>query len=234
MRPGVDGSRLLLAVDQGEELFTRATPGDRERVGRLVANAVGDRYGWSRRYARSSLDDLHGLHALSDVAIDSYLLGPLRTDMLGWPSKNRRGIAGLRLRPGADGPLDRRHRHGEALPLLAFILRQLADGLTRGGTLTIERYLSLGGVQGALARHADTALAAAADASGLTRDQVIACLVRLVTVDGSGRRSRRRIRRADCPEPQQAALGVFVDHRILIADTDDNNQVWITPLTKRC
>ena len=57
---------------------------------------------------------------------------------------------------------------------------------------------------------------------------MIACLVRLVTVDGSGRRSQRRVRRADFSEPQQTALGVFVDHRILIADTDDDNQVWIS------
>jgi hypothetical protein len=225
--PGVDESRLLLAIDQGEELFTRARPGDRDRVGRLVANAVAAPVRVVTTLRSEFLDDLRGLQALSDVVIDSYLLGPLRTDMLRLAIEEPARIAGLRL----DRELTARLIHdtdtGEALPLLAFTLRQLADGQARGGTLSIDRYLSLDGVQGALARHADAALAASADVSGLTPDQVIACLVRLVTVDGSGRRSRRRIRRADLSEPQQAALGVFVDHRILIVDTDDN-QAWIT------
>jgi hypothetical protein len=211
VRPGVDESRLLLALDQGEELFTRARPGDRERVGGLVADAVAGPVRVVTTLRSEFLDDLRELHALTDVAIDSYLLGPLRTDMLRLAIEEPARIAGLRLDRELTARLIGDTDTGEALPLLAFTLRQLADGLTRGGMLSMARYLSLGGVQGALARHADAALAAASDASGLTPDQVIACLVRLVTVDGFGRRSRRRIRRADLSEPQQAALGVFVD-----------------------
>jgi WD40 repeat protein len=228
VRPGADGSRLLLAVDQGEELFTRARTGDREQVGRLLALAVAGPVRVVATLRSEFLDDLRGLHPLSDVAIDSYLLGPLGTDMLRLAIEEPARIAGLRLDRELTARLIGDTDTGQALPLLAFVLRQLADGLTRGGTLTIERYLSLGGVRGALAHHADAALAAAADASGLTAEQVIACLVRLVTVDGSGRRSQRRVRRADFSKPQQTALGVFVDHRILIADTDDDNQVWIS------
>ena len=228
VRPGVDESRLLLTIDQAEELFTRARSGDRDRVDRLVANAVTGPVRVVTTLRSEFLDDLRELHALTDVAIDSYLLGPLRTDMLRLAIEEPARIAGLRLDRELTARLIDDTDSGEALPLLAFTLQQLAEGLTRGDTLTIARYLSLGGVQGALARHADTALATAADASGLTPDQVIACLVRLVTVDGSGRRSRRRIQRADLSQPQQDALGVFVDHRILIADTDDHNQVWIT------
>jgi hypothetical protein len=82
---------------------------------------------------------------------------------------------------------------GEALPLLAFILRQLAEGVPPGGTASLARYHDLGGVHGALTRHADAALAEAVRVSGLTEHQVLAGLTRLVTVDNTGRRARRRI-----------------------------------------
>jgi len=39
---------------------------------------------------------------------------------------------------------------GDALPLLAFRLEQLAHGTTRGDQLTQQRYDDIGGVQGAL------------------------------------------------------------------------------------
>jgi hypothetical protein len=55
---------------------------------------------------------------------------------------------------------------GEALPLLAFTLAQLADGLTRGDHLSRARYDQLGGVQGALTRQADAALAEASAVTG--------------------------------------------------------------------
>jgi hypothetical protein len=41
---------------------------------------------------------------------------------------------------------------GEALPLLAYTLEQLAEGERRGGQLLMARYLQLGGVKGTLTR----------------------------------------------------------------------------------
>jgi transcriptional regulator with XRE-family HTH domain len=117
---------------------------------------------------------------------------------------------------------------GEALPLLAFILRQLADGLPVGGTLSLSRYHDLGGVRGSLTRHADTALAEAVQATGLSEDEVLAGLTRLVTVDQTGRRGRRRIKVTGLPESLRVALHVFLDRRLLLSDTDDDGQLWLT------
>jgi len=41
---------------------------------------------------------------------------------------------------------------GEALPLLAYTLAELAEGVERGGRLLLSRYEHLGGVRGTLAR----------------------------------------------------------------------------------
>ena len=94
--------------------------------------------------------------------------------------------------------------------------------------LTLARYHHLGGVQGALARHADAALAEAIRASGLTDPEVLAGLTRLVTIDDTGRRARRRITLTDLTPPLRVALQVFVDRRLLLSDSDYDSQMWLT------
>ena len=88
---------------------------------------------------------------------------------------------------------------GEALPLLAYALAQMADGVGRGGRLSVSRYEQLGGVRGALARQADAALVDATTATGQDKDRVIKELLRLVTVDEQGRPTRWRVPRGNCP-----------------------------------
>ena len=130
-------------------------------------------------------------------------------------------VAGLRLEPELAPRLVDDTGSGDALPLLAFTLRQLSDALGRGDTLTVARYTALGGVQGALARHADDALAAAVATTGLTEHEVLAGLVRLVTIDDAGRWSRRRVEVASLPEGVRAAMQVLVDRRLLVVDSPD-------------
>ncbi len=83
-------------------------------------------------------------------------------------------------------------------------------------------------MHGALTRHADVALAEAVGVSGLTGPEVLAGLTRLITVDGTGRRTRRRIMLPGPAEPLRGALQVFVNDRLLLSDTDDDGQVWLS------
>src|SRR5262249_36915188 len=89
----------------------------------------------------------------------------------------------------------------EALPLLAFSLAQLALGVGRGSRLSEDRYDQLGGVRAALVRQADAALAEAQTATGRTADQVLAGLLRLVTVDEHGHPTGQRVARDQLPPP---------------------------------
>ena len=115
-------------------------------------------------------------------------------------------IAGLGLEPELVPLLVHDTGSGDALPLLAFTLQQLSDGLTRGGTLTMAHYSALGGVQGALSRHADAALAAAVARTGLPEREVLAGLIRLATIDDAGRWSQRQVPMDSLPERIRAAL----------------------------
>ncbi|MCA1693775.1 MAG: WD40 repeat domain-containing protein, partial [Actinobacteria bacterium] len=162
------------------------------------------------------------------MPIDAYVLAPLDREMLREVIKGPAKVARLRLEDGLAAQLVADTESGESLPLLAFTLRQLAEGLPVGGTLTLSRYGDLGGVRGALTRHADAALAEAVEVSSLTEPEVLAGLTRLVTVDETGRRARRRIKLTGLSKPLRVALQVFVDRRLLLSDTDDDGQVWLT------
>jgi hypothetical protein len=87
---------------------------------------------------------------------------------------------------------------GDALPLLAYTLLQLYER-ARGrasGEITVDDYEAVGGVGGALQRQADRVvkeLAARGEA-----DQILPTLLKLVTVQGEGEPTRRRLPRSCC------------------------------------
>ncbi len=118
---------------------------------------------------------------------------------------------------------------GEALPLLAFTLAELAAGTSpEGGAaaeLSAARYDELGGVRGALIRQADAALDEAVVAGGRSADEVLGGLLRLVSVDEQGRPTRRRIERADLPAVETAEQDAFVARRLLATDIHDGGVV---------
>ncbi len=220
--------RLLVSIDQAEELFSGMTRDARQRFARLLGVAVAGPVRVVVAMRSEFLDDLRELSALAGVPIEAYVLAPLDREMLPEVIQGPAKVARLRLENGLVARLVADTAGGESLPLLAFTLRQLAEGLPAGGTVTLSRYEDLGGVQGALTRHADAALAEAVGVSGLTEREVLAGLTRLVTVDETGRRARRRITLTGLTEPLRVALGVFVDRRLLLSDTDEDGQVWLT------
>jgi WD40 repeat protein len=220
--------QLLVSIDQAEELFTRTTPLTLQRFAHLLHDAVAGPVRVVAAMRSEFLDDLRALPALAGVPIEVYLLAPLEREMLRDVIEQPAKIARLRLEDGLVAALVSDTNSGEALPLLAFVLRQLAEGLPVGGRLTHSRYHDLGGVRGALTRHADTALTDALQASGLTEPEVLAGLTRLVTVDEAGRRGRRRLKLTSLPQPLRVALRVFMERRLLLSNTDDEGQVWLT------
>ena len=220
--------RLVVMVDQAEELFTRTTPDARHRFALLLSGAVAGPMRVVAAMRSEFLDDLRDLPALTGVPIEAYVLAPLDREALREVIEGPAKVARLRLDEGLATQLVADTDSGEALPLLAFTLRHLADGLLAGGTVSLSRYHDLGGVRGALTRHADATLTDAIKASGLTEREVLAGLTRLVTVDETDRRARRQVKPTGLPEPLRIALQVFVERRLLLSDTDDAGQVWLT------
>jgi len=223
--PGAARERLLLVIDQAEELLTRADPAEQARMTALLRSAAAGRVR-PVLTLRSEFQDR--FLALAGIEVDTFPLRPLSREMLRVIIEEPARMAGLSVDRELLDRLVADTGGGEALPLLAFTLSRLSDGLTRGDALSAGRYEEIGGVQGALARHADAALTEAVDASGLTAGEVLSSLVRLATLDAAGQPTRRRVDLTELSAPEQAAFTPFVDHRLLTtAGGDDGRSVGV-------
>jgi WD40 repeat protein len=217
--------RLLLVVDQFEELITLASPEQRARFVQLLRPALGGPLQVVAPLRSEFLDQLLLDSGLAVLSTHTYTLRPLHREALRTVIESPAQLAGIAVHKDLVAQLVTDTDSGEALPLLAFTLARLAEGVTRGGQLSFQRYKELGGVQGALARQADEALTEAIAASGRRREEVIAGLLRLVTVDEQGRPTRWRVSRNKLPKPVIRELNAFAQRRLVTTDTDNDSVV---------
>ncbi len=223
--PGARRRRLLLVVDQFEELLTQSPPGHRAHFAKLLRPALSGPVQVVATLRPEFLDQLLLDTDLAVLPTHPYVLRPLRREALRTVIEGPAQLAGIGVEEDLVARLVADTDSGEALPLLAFTLAQLADGVSRGGRLSQQRYDQLGGVQGALTRQADAALAEATAAGGRRREEVIVGLLRLVTVDEQGRPTRWRVSRNELPEPVIRQMDVFVARRLVTTDTDNGSVV---------
>ena len=216
---------VLLLVDQFEETFTMASAQARAHFASLLRPAISGSVQVVGTLRPEFLGRLLTSPELSDLAADTFALRPLQQDALPKVIEEPARVAGITVDPELVTRLVVDARTGEALPLLAFTLAQLAEGVGRGGRLSMARYNQLGGVQGALISQADAALADAMRATHRTRAQVIAGLLRLVTVNEEGHPVRWLVDRDELAAPVQAELEAFIAKRLLTADVQDGTAV---------
>jgi len=220
-----DGPRLLLVIDQFEELFLQV-PDEavRARFVRNLAEAVED--------PSVPLTVLITLRADAlDLAMEHAALGELiGSEMV--------GVLPLRaheLEAAATRPAERVGVHTEpeliaelvgvmtdqpgALPLFQYVLTQLFENRT-GPVLTRAAYRKLGGLDGALSRRAEETFALLEPDVQVLMRQV---LMRLVTVDPAlgymrRREERQSLESLDSRGRVKVALDAFGDARLLTFD----------------
>jgi WD40 repeat protein len=225
--PGGTAERLLVVVDQLEELLTQTAPAERARFAELIRGALSGPVLVVATLRSEFLDRFLTLPELADLRPRLHPVQPLGRQSLGAVVKGPARIAGIRVDDELVDRLVADTDNGAALPLLAFALAELARGVGRGDELSAGRYDQLGGVQGALTRQADAALADAMQAEGRSRDDVLAGLLRLVTVDEQGNPTSWRVDRSELPGTVDAELDAFVARRLLVTDTTDDGSAVI-------
>ncbi|MEX5721783.1 nSTAND1 domain-containing NTPase, partial [Geodermatophilus maliterrae] len=217
--------QLLIVVDQFEELLTQTGREERARFAELLHGALEGPVQVVATLRPEFLDQVLASPDFAVLPIRTQTVRPLLPEALRAVIEGPADRAGMVLDEDLVARLVADTGGGEALPLLAYTLAQLSSGVQRGGRLHASRYEQLGGVQGALARQADMALADATAAGGRERDQVIRELLRLVTVDEQGRPTRWRIRREELPGSVIKELQPFVDRRLLTTDSENGHVV---------
>jgi basic membrane lipoprotein Med (substrate-binding protein (PBP1-ABC) superfamily)/DNA-binding SARP family transcriptional activator/class 3 adenylate cyclase len=221
------GRRLVLLIDQFEELFTMEDERATERfLGELVT-AVGapgspaqaviclradfyDRPLLHAEFARVLIPGVVNVLPMMPPEIEEAVVEPARR-------------AGVEVEPGllAEMTADTVHQPG-ALPLLQYALTELFEQRA-GGALTLESYRGLGGIRGALSRRADEVFGHLdADSRGV----VVQLFLRLVRIQDRGAPIRRRLPISDLtaldldPVILSNVLDSFGRSRLLSFDRD--------------
>ncbi len=230
-------ARLLVVVDQMEELFRRDWLDEQGRARYVAALAALARSGAasvvatmrSEFFARCA--ELPELAALKAGQGQLDLLPPTFAEigqMIRYPARDaalRWGKDPDHLGQALDDVLqEAAWRDPKALPLLQFTLNELFRRRD-GRMLTCEAYRALGGMEGALANHAEATLAALPPEA---QDALPALLRALVTA-GEGDHEPVVSRRVPL-EPlridpiRRRLIDVLIDARLLLTDRDDRMQ----------
>jgi hypothetical protein len=220
--------RLLLAIDQFDELITLANRDERSMFANQLSQVLsGGLIKVVGTAASSFLDEILQSPELAVLPKQIHTLEPLRRDKLRTIIEEPARWAGIDVdeqlmtemvaEVGDDGA---------ALPLMAFTLAELADGLRRGGRMLANRYEQLGGVRGALLYQADAACSEAMSVNGRSRAEMLKTLLRLVTVDEGGRPTRLRVRRGEFPATTVNEL-ILLESRYMLTSHIDDGHVMI-------
>jgi len=229
--------RLLVFVDQLEEIFTQPDPDARDAFTRALAEALRDVKGSScivlalrSSFLGSAIELTELWKCLSSTIFDVPLLSP---------DELRRAIEGPVERVGAafePGLVDRivTEMRGEpmALPLLQALLFRLWQE-RRGGWLTNEAFAQVNGVGGVVTVQAEALYSRLADQE---RAALRWIMLRLVRPGRNGEDTRRRLpleelmpaeaaRNPEIAAPYQTAAKALVDAGLLISRDDDGRRV---------
>ncbi|MDT0330007.1 AAA family ATPase [Nocardiopsis lambiniae] len=215
--------RTILVVDQLEELVTLS--GDRDRtlfLGALRDALHGDRH--LRVVATLRVEFLGDLlnGEAAELFTNPLALGALGHQDLVEIIERPAEASGFRFEDGLVQHIATDTGSGDALPLLAHLLQELHIRAGARGVATEEDYRALGGVEGALARHADQVTAELRAEADL--DRILRVLLRFVTVT-SGDATRRRVRSAELDARDRHIVDAFVDARLLTSDVHDGGPV---------
>ena len=222
-------ARLLLVIDQFEELFTHdgLSPAERVSFVEVLGALAQSGLVWVVATMRSDFfDRLEALPALAALSSDGrYLLLAPSLAELGQIIRGPAQEAGLRFEVDAargvaldEVILQAIEQADGALPLLSFLLDQLWLRRSEHGLLTFAAYNALGGLEGAIGRRAEEVFQAQPTA---VRAEFIQLMRELVRVE-DGKPLARAAPLARFPEgsPLKALADAFLDPaaRLLVAD----------------
>lgn len=224
----VSQARLLIAVDQMEELFTtQAEPSSREMLIRLLSAFATSGLVWAFGTIRADFfhrcGEVPGFSALKD-GLGSYELSPPTGPEIAQIIREPARAAGLRFEESADqGHLEDVLQEAAAadpgsLPLLEFVLDALYEAGREKRLLTFAAYRALGGLEGAIARRADEVI----DALPPETQEALPAVLRALTTVRLGDEviTARPALFAEVEEtPAQAALvKALIAARLLVSD----------------
>jgi hypothetical protein len=221
LKASVGTDRLLLMVDQFEELFTLTSEADRRSFvdSLIVASRTAPITILLTLRADFYSPVINLSRELSDLIQQGIVnLGPLRSDEWKTVIEEPARLVNLQFQPGlVERILKDVEAQPDSLPLLEYALAELWKR-KQGCLITHAQYTEIGGIEGAINRRADDALASLPPAE---RDIALHILTRLIRVsieEDDSADTRLRIRLAELEESTLQMLRPFIDARLLVTN----------------
>jgi tetratricopeptide (TPR) repeat protein len=207
-----EGLRLLLTVDQFEEVYTVSFATEVEVFIRELLDASTS---GSLTVVIAYSADFHGYvtshNGLTDrLRTGHFILDPMKPDQLRAAIEKPAARAGLPISAALTDQLllDAAAEPGN-LPLLEFVLRQLWE--TR--SVTLDSYHALGNLHGALSRYADGVYGELGAAEQISARRVF---LKAIRAGESGQDTRRRATRAEIGDADWAVVPILASKRLLV------------------
>ncbi len=214
---------VLIVVDQVEELFQNVESADASAFLNVLRRATERRGGrvFGLLTLRSDFLGSFQIHpSLSGVAFADLPLGQLPVENFPQVIEGPADRAGIVLEPGLVPSMIADARTDDALPLLAFTLREMYERCREQERLTLKAYREdLGGITGAVVRVVErikTDTAWTPEISPMLRR----AFLKLVRVNDEGQFTRQPCRWADVPDRAAPILEAFVKARLLSSSGD--------------
>src|ERR1700730_3976909 len=228
-------ARVLLPIDQLEELFTLSEPSERDTFIRLLAAALQpDRQLPLSVIATARYDLLEGLLDTGELAsiTETHHLVPISLERVPKLVNGPAAAAGLHVEGGLVDEIRRDLQHAEALPLLSHALSLLYHAGKGERRLSLAQYRSLrdpvrdlNPIQNSVRKVADRILERLKPRNfelEALRDAFVPHLVRVRLEDG--RYVRQSALRSQLPPKSRPLLDSLVRERLLVAHTADENR----------
>lgn len=217
----IKNAHVVIAIDQSEELL--AEQSNSEALSRLLASAeVREQAVFVLTLRSDFLAPFQRDSVLGEVPTVDFRIGPMNETELRSIIEKPASVAQIELEDGFCDALIKDASDGDALPLLAFTLRQLYDrfGNTRSFTLN-EYHNELGGLSGAVARAADQVLKKMTP-DKKTMTAVRTAFISLARINASGDYVRATAPLKNMPELAQPILQAFEQQRLIDFSRDAN------------
>jgi WD40 repeat protein len=212
---------VLFSIDQLEELFTLSKPDAADRFFAALRGATEQTGSPVLVVATLRSDFLAAVQThsiLRDSSLVQVLVNPIALQAVGEIIEGPAAVAGLELEPGLTQAMVHDTEAEDALPLLAFTLRELWEH-RNGPRLGLGVYRDLlGGLSGSVARAAEAVLASEATSTVSLEADLRSAFLSLVRVNNEGQFARRPAAWADLPASVHPILERFVSARLLVSD----------------